>query len=61
MNKWYFYLVASCFAMLSVVAGNFESKIWASFDASDPVPTETFKVRDGVEVHYFAPSTPRVP
>lgn len=61
MNKLYLYLVASCFAMLSVVAGNFESEIRASFDAGDPVPTEIFKVRDGVEMHYFAPSTPRVP
>jgi acetyl esterase len=61
MNKLYLYLVVSCFAMLSVVAGDFESEIRASFDAGDPVPTEIFKVRDGVEVHYFAPSTPRVP
>ena len=61
MNKLLIYFVASCFALVSLVAGDFESKIWASFDAGDPVPTKIFKVRDGVEVHYFSPSTPRVP
>ena len=47
--------------MSSLVAADFESKIRASFDAGDPVPTEIFKVRDGVEMHYFAPLMSRVP
>jgi len=42
-------------------ASEFEAKIRASFDAGDPVPTEIFKIRDKVEVHYFAPSSPREP
>ncbi len=43
------------------LASEFSEKIWASFDADALVPTEIFKVRDGVELHYFAPATPRVP
>ncbi len=42
-------------------ASEFERAIWASYDAGDPVPTEIFKIRDKVEVHYFAPETPREP
>jgi acetyl esterase/lipase len=42
-------------------ASDFSEHIRASFDAGDPVPTEIFKIRDGVEVHYFAPDKPRVP
>ncbi len=43
------------------LASEFSEKIWASFDADALVPTEIFKVRDGVEMHYFAPATARVP
>ena len=42
-------------------ASEFSKKIWASFDAKTLKPTEIFKVREGVEMHYFAPATPRVP
>ena len=43
------------------LASEFSEKIWASFEADALVPTEIFKVRDGVEMHYFAPATARVP
>lgn len=41
-------------------ASEFEMKIRKSFDAGDPAPTEIFKIRDKVEVHYFAPAKPRL-
>ena len=34
-------------------------KIWASYDAGALKPTEIFKVREGVELHYFAPRPAR--
>ena len=43
------------------LASEFSEKIWASFDADALAPTEIFKVREGVEIHYFAPATARVP
>jgi acetyl esterase/lipase len=42
-------------------ASEFSDEIRASYDAGDPVPTQIFKIRDQVEVHYFAPATPREP
>ncbi len=42
-------------------ASDFEEKIHASFDAGDPAPTEIFRIRDQVAVHYFEPVSPRVP
>ncbi len=42
-------------------ASEFEKTIHASFDAGDPSPTEVFKIRDKVELHYFAPAAPRAP
>ena len=45
----------------TVGASEFSEQIRASFDAGDAVPTEIHKIRDGVEVHYFAPAKPRVP
>ena len=58
-HRWFFITILS----LACVAGasEFSENIWASFDAGALVPKEIFKVRDGVELHYFAPATPRVP
>ncbi|VGO13509.1 Acetylxylan esterase [Pontiella desulfatans] len=39
-------------------ASEFSDKIQASFDAGNPKPTKIFKLRDQVEVHYFAPTQP---
>ena len=47
--------------LTETLASEFSEEIWASFDADALVPTEIFKVRDGVEMHYFAPATARVP
>jgi acetyl esterase/lipase len=42
-------------------ASEFETKIRASYDAGQPAPTKIFKIRDRVEVHYFAPAKPHKP
>ena len=60
MNKWIQTTLALLASLLTASASEFSDKIWSSYDAGDPVPTEIFKVRDGVEMHYFAPASPRV-
>jgi acetyl esterase len=49
------------FIMLKAGASDFEQAIRLSYDVEDPVPTEIFEIRDKVDVHYFAPLTPREP
>ncbi len=61
MNRWIIGMVAMLVLVGTVGASEFSEKIWASFDAGALRPTEIFKVRDGVEMHYFAPATARVP
>ena len=60
MSRWIFGLVAMLVWVCTVGASEFSEKIWASYDADALKPTEIFKVRDGVELHYFAPVTARV-
>ena len=59
MNKWIAILLVLSALGFTAGASEFETKIRASYDAGDPVPTDIFKIRDKVEVHYFAPTTPR--
>ena len=59
MKRWMVGIITAL--VWTAGASEFSDQIRASFDAGDPVPTEVFKVRDGVEVHYFAPAKPRVP
>jgi acetyl esterase len=47
-------------SILNSAAGQFEDNLLASYNAVNPQPTEIFKIRDRVEVHYFAPSQPRI-
>jgi len=61
MNRWIIGVVASLVWVCTVGASEFSEEIWASFDADALVPTEIFKVRDGVEMHYFVPATPHDP
>ena len=60
MNQWIQRSLALLACVLTAAASEFSDSIQSSYDAGDPVPTETFRVRDGVEVHYFAPASPRV-
>ncbi|MGZ0656356.1 alpha/beta hydrolase [Coraliomargarita sp. W4R72] len=46
--------------LTSANASEFSDKIRASYDSENLVPTEIFKIRDLVEVHYFAPASPRI-
>ena len=53
-------MVLFLLAMVCTVgASEFEVKIRASFGVDKPRPTKTYKIRDRVEVHYFAPAKPR--
>lgn len=61
MNRWVIGMASMLVLVGTAGASEFSKKIWASFDADALKPTEIFKVRDGVEMHYFAPATPRVP
>ncbi len=61
MNRWIIGMVAMLAFVCTAGASEFSEQIRASFDAGDLVPTEIFKIRDGVAVHCFAPATPRVP
>jgi len=60
MNRWIIGVVAMLALVGPVGASEFSEKIWASYDAGALKPTEIFKVREGVELHYFAPATARV-
>ncbi|MBK1879645.1 alpha/beta hydrolase [Pelagicoccus mobilis] len=42
-------------------ASEFSDEIWASYKAGALEPTEIFRVREGVELHYFAPANARAP
>ena len=45
--------------VLPAAAGDFETALRSSYNAGTPTPTEIFKIRDRVEVHYFAPALSR--
>ena len=60
MKKWIQIPLILIASVLAASGSEFSDSIQSSYDAGDPVPTEIFTVRDGVELHYFAPALPHV-